>query len=174
MMIDTMDCPAPLASFVKPMLGLTAWGVKQRYGSFLTFEFGQPKLEIKEHPSRSRRLAYVHGEWHLWIYCCHWRIVQGGEQLAWSEDDRETINRAAAALNGQNLTGMNVPFNDGRSSFDFDLGGSLETWPYGDDAAEEQWMIYHESKVFSVNATSAYALSKSDAPLGSERWSKLR
>lgn len=174
MVINTVNCPAPLASFVKPMLGLTAWGVKQGHGSFLTFEFGQPKLEVEEHLSRSRRSAYVRGEWRLWIYCCHWRIVQDGEQLAGSEDDEKTIGRATAVLNGQNLIGVNVPSGNGRSSFDFDLGGLLETWPYGDHATEEQWMIHHESQVFSVSATSAYALGTNDTPMERKRWSNLR
>ena len=154
-------------------MGLTAWGVRQGYGSFLMFEFGQPKLKIEEHLSHSRRSAYVEGEWHLWIYCCNWKIIQDGEQLAWSEDDENTIDRAISFLNGQNLVGINVPAGDGHSSFKFDLGGSLETWPYGDDPTEQQWMIYTEDKVFSVNATSAYALSANATPSDEEHWIAL-
>lgn len=156
------------------MLGLTAWGVKQGHGSFLTFEFGPPKLEINVQISRSRRFAYVRGQWHLWIYCCHWKIVQGGEQLAWSEDDEKTIGRATAMLNGQNLIAVNVGSDDGRSAFRFDLGGYLETWPYGGDATEEQWMIYNETDVFSLNTAGLFALHPSDASAETVSWGVLR
>ena len=173
-MSDTVNCPAPLATFMEPILGLTAWGVKQGHGSFLTFEFGQPKLEIKEHLSRSRRSAYVHGQWHLWIYCCHWRITQDGTQLACSEDDEKTIGRAIAALNGQNLISVSVQSDQRSSEFMFDLGGLLETWPYGEDPTDEQWMIYSENEVFSLNASGDYALGPGNTPSDVKRWSPLR
>lgn len=173
-MTDAAPCPAPLASFVKPLLGMTAWGVKQGHGSFLTFEFGQPQLNIVEHASGTRRSAYVHGQWHVWITCCHWTISQNGERLARSEDDERSIARATAALNGQNLVSVDVPANDGRSSFRFDLGGVLETSPYGDDPAEEQWMIRSETEVFSLNASGRYAISAPSAPVSERCWTPLR
>ena len=32
----------------QPVLGLPCWGVQCGYGSFLTLEFGQPRLEVVE------------------------------------------------------------------------------------------------------------------------------
>lgn len=118
-----------LDRFVQPMLGLPAWGVKQGHGSFLTFEFGEPKLEVSERlrDERTIRDAYKHGQWHLWIYCCHWRAFQDGTELAWSEDADREIARATATLNGQKLLSISVAPQEGRSTFVFDLGGSLET-----------------------------------------------
>ena len=133
------------------MLGLPAWNVKQGHGSFLTLEFGEPKLEMNErHPPEqgTRRSAHVHGQRHLWIYCCHWRVLQNGTQLAWSEDANDVIGRATATMNGRKLLDLSVVADDGRSTFTFDLGGSLETWPYGDDATDEQWMILSRAEAF--------------------------
>jgi len=93
------------------MLGRPAWNVQQGHGSFLTFEFGEPKLEINERNSPDkgiRRSAYVHGQWHLWIYCCSWRVLQGETQLAWSEDTNDVIGHATATLNGQELVDLSV------------------------------------------------------------------
>ena len=69
--------------------GLPCWNAKSGWGSFLTMEFGLPHLEIREpsppkpdwslrtRRSQARRLVVVHGEWHLWIYCCEWKVHTG-------------------------------------------------------------------------------------------------
>jgi hypothetical protein len=61
----------------------------------------------------------------------------------------------------------------GRSTFQFDLGGVLETWPYGDDAEEEQWNIMTDDHVFSLNAANAYDLAPNDTPLSDRNWKPL-
>ena len=167
----------PLAKFVSAMLGLPAWGVKQGHGSFLTFEFGEQKLEMGE-PRQSGELgrgrtAYVHGEWHLWIYCCHWRVLHGGTQLAWSEDADEVIGRAAAKLNGQKLIAVDVDPAEGRSIFTFDLGGSLETWPYGAAPTAEQWFIYGSAEVFAYRADGLYSKGSGETLSDLNRWLPL-
>jgi hypothetical protein len=172
-----LTCPEPLEAFVRPMLGLPAWGVQQGHGSFLTFEFGEPKLEVTERGSPEkglRRSAYVLGQWHLWIYCCHWRALQDGTQLAWSEDADRIIARAAATLNGQKLLSVVVDPDEGCSTFTFDLGGALETWPYGDDPRDEQWTILTGTESFAYRADGHYACGPSSTPPDSERWSPLR
>jgi len=151
--------------------------VKQGHGSFLTFEFGQPRLEVRELRQSEergwRRSAYVHGEWHLWIYCCHWRALQDGTELAWSEDANEVIRRAAATLNGQKLIAVNVVTTEGRSTFTFDLGGSLETWPYGDDPTAEQWFFYGITEVFTYRADGQYSQGSRDTLPDQECWLPL-
>lgn len=158
------------------MIGLPAWNAMQGHGSFLTLEFGEPSLKVHEWHSRSmglRRSAYVSGRWHLWIYCCHWRLRQDGTQAAWSEDPDDVIGRAVARLNGQKLTAVTVETGRGKSSFIFDLGGTLETWPYGDDPATAQWMIYAPSEVFTYRADGLYSQGAGDQPPASEQWLPL-
>ncbi|WP_144097713.1 hypothetical protein [Croceicoccus sediminis] len=175
--MSTLITAEPLSAFISPMLGLPAWGAKQGHGSFLTFEFGMPKVEIVERRSADkglRRDAHIHGQWHLWIYCCHWRALKDGDQLAWSEDDQALIGRATAMLNGQKLIEMHVDPDTGRSAFTFDLGGSLETWPYGDDPKEEQWTIQTDTEAFAYRADGLYSCGPSDTPPDMERWLPLR
>jgi hypothetical protein len=172
---DANASPNPLNRFAEPILGLPAWGVRRGHSSFLTFEFGEPKLRVHEwqKDGRTVRSANVQGRWHLWIYCCHWRAWQDAKQLAWSEDANDLMDRAAAALDGQKLVSLSVSPSECRSTFTFDLGGTLETWPYGDDPSEEQWIILTETEAFSYRADGSYSHGPSDTPAGAERWLPL-
>ena len=167
----------PLATFIEPMLGMPAWGVKQGYGSFLAFEFGPPKLEVVERLSPEkglRRSAYVHGQWHLSTNCCHWRVPEHDLLLASSEDDDQVIRRATTTLNAQKLIGVRVTPDDGRSTFTFDLGGTLETWPHGDDPTDEQWTVLTDTESFTYRADGLYSYRPSTQSRDLERWLPLR
>jgi hypothetical protein len=110
----------------------------------------------------------------MWTDCCHWRALQGDEQLAWSGDSRERIAHAAATLNGQKLLGIVVDPNEGRSTFTFDLGGSLETWPYGDDPSHNQWTILSRAEGFSYRADGCYWHGSNTTPVEDDSWLPLR
>jgi hypothetical protein len=117
-------------------------------------EFGQPHLHIIEPRTptaklsprlrkyHERRHVYFHGDWHLWIYDCAWRVTHKGKLVGDSPPDRR-IARAAEELNGQCLTEVAVDAEARRCRFSFDLGGSLETIPY--DADGEQWLLFEPS-----------------------------
>jgi hypothetical protein len=77
-----------------PILGKKPWRVWKGFGSFLLFEFGPRQKDAKEN---------VHGAYTLWIYMADWRIRCGSDELAHSESNDATIERAAAALAGQKL-----------------------------------------------------------------------
>ena len=158
---------AALEDFIRPMIGLAAWGVKPGHGSFLTFEFGEP-IEDGARGSRAGR-----GRWHLWIYCCHWRAARDGSQLASSEDKRALVANAAGALDGRRLVDLVLDPDRGRSSFAFDLGLTLETWPYGDDPTDEQWMILTENEGFAYRADGLYSRGPSNVPMPLVRWMPL-
>ena len=135
--------------------GKPCWGVRPGHGSFLTFEFGKPHLEVREpivaskgasarvRESLGRRLTYVRGEWHLWIYCCNWEVPSHGKRIADSSTKRKT-RVAADVLNGQKLLGVSIVSRKVHSVFKFDLGATLRTWPL--DHEREQWLLYEPSK----------------------------
>jgi hypothetical protein len=176
-MVSEAAAPDPVAAFVRPMLGRPAWGVKQGYGSFLTFEFGEPELKAAKLLSGAgglRSTTYLRGQWHLWIYCCRWRALQQGRQLAWSEDEDFLIGSAASFLEGQKLRAVTVDPILGRSTFTFDRGGSLETWPYGEDPADEQWIILTAEEAFAFRADGFYHRDPGDTPPAQVRWIPLR
>jgi hypothetical protein len=100
---------------VRRLYGKPFWGVKPGHGSFLTLEFGKPNLEIREPTAAGKsasakvreklahRSVQVHGEWHLWIYCCNWEVVSGSKRIG-DSSTKLKIRCAAEYLNGQKLT----------------------------------------------------------------------
>ena len=90
-----------------------------------------------------------------------------------SEDEAELIGRAADALNGQKLLAVDVEPAQGRSSFTFDLGGLLETWPFGDGATYEQWMILTDKEAFAYRSDGFYQHGQSNTPPDMVRWLPL-
>jgi len=141
------------------------WNIQQGIGSFITFEFGQPILyigKIYKSRNKSKRLAYVHGEWHLWIYCCDWKYFRDNQLVAHSESSRREIKKAISDLNGQAL--LDVSLIEKNTVFQFDLGGKLETYPSNmyDDKGVTQWYLYlPNKKVVSFNANGKLAQESS-------------
>jgi hypothetical protein len=176
----------PLYRAFAPLVGLPAWQVRRGHGSFLTLEFGAPHLKIREPkvapPDMDeqvaaqfrRRLVIPRGEWHLWIYCCHWRVLSGGEEVAWSEASDDEIGAAAKELDGQLLTAAEADPAQGTSAFEFDLGATLQTWPYG-SGDDTQWMLYMPSgDVFSYRENGFYSLGPGSQSPDEQVWQTLR
>ena len=155
----------------KPVYGQPCWGAKSGYGSFLTMEFGEPSLVINEalklgpdfsrtmQKRLNRRRIHVRGEWHLWIYCCEWRLYTGKKLVgdsALESSSKRRIIRAAKELDAQKLIQVEIDPSQGTSIFTFELDSRLETKPY--DADSDQWFLYEPSgKVFSYRADGMYS-----------------
>lgn len=156
-----------IAKAFSPLAPLPCWGVNRGHGSFLNFEFGEPSLVVREpivtrpgvgarvRRTLARRGVHVRGQWHLWIYCCAWRVTEGEREVGdWSSNVR--IDRSARFLNGQKLTSVALNARGSRTTFTFDLGGRMETQPY--DRRSEQWYLYEPGgKVLSWRADRHYS-----------------
>lgn len=147
--------------------GKPCWNVKQGFGSFLTFEFGNPHLEIREPDPNphtvspklrwlhSRRRVTIHGDWYLWIYCCRWKLWEGKKLICHSESTRRIIEKALRNLDGQALQTVRVNPKNSLSEFGFDLGGRLETKRF--NRKSEQWLLYEPNgKVLTLRADTKY------------------
>lgn len=166
-------------SLMSPLLGMPCWGVKRGQGSFLTLEFGAPSVSVREpitsesgsakvRRALARRHVVVHGAWHLWIYCCEWRVESGGRTVGDSSAWRR-IDAAARVLDGQKLIGITLAPRGARTKFVFDLGAVLETRPY--DRTSEQWSLYTPTgRVISFRADRKYAIAKGGQPESQHRW----
>ncbi len=171
-------------SVVKRLYGKPCWGVTPGFGSFLTLEFGKPHLEVREPVAANKgtpakvqkvlasREVHVHGEWHLWVYCCAWEVFSGGKHIGGSTT-KAKIRRAAEFLNGQKLTRFSILLPKVRCVFEFDLGATLTTRPY--DKESEQWLLYEPShRVLSVRADGRYKYMPSDAPEDQGKWKPMQ
>jgi hypothetical protein len=171
----------------EPIYGKPSWQVEQGYGSFLTFEFGEPHLHIREprqateqategvRKNAARRFVYVHGDWHLWIHVCDWHIFLQGQELANHASSRRTIKKATIELNGQALTQVTIK-DSFVSVFEFDLGGRLEVIPNYVDYKKDVdlWLLYEPSgKVFTLRADGQYCHMPGDISSDKGKWKPL-
>lgn len=164
---------------------IPCWGAKQGYGSSLVFEFGTPHLRIREpretRPGASsiirrmfaRRLVVPRGDWHLWIHSCHWKITLNDKVVADNTSTRRRIGKAMANLNGQALVNTSVDVARGKSRFEFDLGGVLETKRR--DRNGLQWLLYEPSgHVLSLRADGKYSHALGTTPADENKWYTLK
>lgn len=163
--------------------GKPCWNVKPGYGSFLTLEFGKPHLEVREPNAAikhvvgavrarfARRSVVVHGDWHLWLYCCEWEVLSKGNRIG-DSSTKIKIRRAADFLDGQKLTGFSMSPRTVGCVFRFDLGATLRTRPYDEDS--EQWLLFEPShKILTLRADGRYKHTRSDMPDSSGKWNPV-
>lgn len=173
----------------EPFLGKPSWLVTHGHGSFVTFEFGEPAVEIGEPRPRlwfpldgdserfMGRSAHVHGEWHLWIHCCLWSLCVDGRELAHCESDDITIARALGVLDGQALVNVEADV-DGRSTFSFDLGCALSTEPappgtYSHEPVD-QWKLYQPTgQVLTFRGDGCFRSQARDDSSDDVQWVRL-
>ncbi|MBL8090285.1 MAG: hypothetical protein JNJ43_08150 [Anaerolineales bacterium] len=170
----------------KPVYGKPSWEVKQGYGSFLTLEFGEPRLHIyvpreatsEAHKSvkrrATRRQVYVHGKWHLWIYICNWKISILGKEVANHSSSRKVIQKATAELNGEALVNVTID-KSFITTFEFDLGRKLISIPNHKkyDLDSELWLLYEPSgKVFTLRADGQYSHTSANGKT-EDNWKQL-
>ncbi len=172
----TFDPADPIGSVFSKIIGKLVWQVRQGHGSFLTLEFGNPHLEVREAlPNatsvglRDRRVT-VRGDWHLWIYCCDWKILQGGARLAHSESDRQAIERALLRIDSQTLNAVDVDPPTGSSCFSFEHRLVLETSPY-QSGSDDTWLIYGPDRnVLTFRADGCYSWHADNTPPSQAIW----
>jgi hypothetical protein len=171
----------PVVSAFAPIIGTPAWLVRRGFASFLTFEFGEPHLEVREpiaesnhHLLRQRRVT-VRGDWHLWIHSCNWRVIVDGAEIAHNESSDQLIDAAASALDGQLLLGVEVQ-HTAACRFLFDLEGRLETFPYDDDDRKsDQWLLFGpDGNVLTLRGDAHYRLGPGNLTPAQEVWIPLQ
>jgi hypothetical protein len=146
----TEEISKQLAAFQR-LIGLVPWGVKLGHGSFLTLEFG------KEITQLFRGTSHRHGEWHLWLRSCAWRIQRGGRILIASGDDREIIERAVNRLRPGALRKATVDSETLDIRLEFADGVELVAFA-NHRYRYEQWELFQpEGRVLIANAGGSLA-----------------
>jgi hypothetical protein len=158
----------------QPLYGKPCWQVHQGWGSFLTFDFGEPHLDINDQSTSAhpRRYISIIGDWHLWIYCCGWRIYAKDHELAHCESDEDTIRKATHYLNGQALLKVDIS-HDLNCIFEFDLGGWVEAFPNYDAYSIDTnlFFLFEPTKyVFALRADGYYQHHLPHSPSESHEW----
>jgi hypothetical protein len=136
--------------------GLTVWGTRLGYGSFLTLELGEPV------PPGSER-----GRYHLWIYLAVWRIEDGSTMIAASEDDRDELAGKVTVLDGRRLASISVEHPSLSTRFEFEGGLVLVTFSVSSSEGEH-WMLFRpDGTVLTMGPGSTWSVEAADAPSAS-------
>lgn len=145
-----------------PLIGLPCWQVKRGYAAFLSMEFGEPHLRIREpRKSRSkspmviknakRRRIWLRGDWHLWIYSSYWEVYANGKFIGEPNMSEDTMGRVVEELDGQILTSVAILKDEVKTIFEFDLGGRLEVSPDDDEEEiDDLWILFEPSGMVLV------------------------
>ncbi len=122
---------------VKTLLGQLAWHVERGHGSFITMQFGDPVLEVREPKVGKKvdsekvtrllacRKVSVLGAFHLWVQYADWEIICQKRLIAHSKIKKLDLDSGLKILDGQRL--LSVSSENARSSvvFKFDLESEL-------------------------------------------------
>ena len=120
------------------MVGVPCWEVHADYGSWLSFQFGKPRLEIREARPRSRvvtlkrRRVFVLGSSELRIEMAAWRLLRRGRLECHSDLPRSSLRKAAVQLAGQKITAVKMRPDNGGLEIRFEYGHQLLVAALGD------------------------------------------
>ena len=177
-----------LSLVTEAILGKPCYLVQQGHGSFLTLNFGQPKLSIRE-PIKSNakstaserikkhlalRTVNVYGKYHLWIYMCDWLIEHQNRAIAHSESSRNRISEALKIVDGQKLTKISIEAATGDTTFILDLGSVLKTKKFQKAVRDEQWILFMpNNQTMTVRSDGKYAIGNGNSKPSAEKWSPI-
>lgn len=125
-------------TIIKDIIGKKAWGVKLGHGSFITIEFGHPK-------SDGSIYSAIHGEWHLWVYLCSWRIERGDSFLVGCEDERSKIESVIKEIENKVLLKFDISFPSLDAVLEFEDEIYLSTFSIiseDDEGGGQHWMLF--------------------------------
>ena len=142
------------AELLIPLAGLSVFDAQKGYASCVTFSLtSTPAAPVEE--------------FYFWIRMCHWTMRLAGKELAHSESNDETIEAAAAMLNGRRLEQIELTkwvtpkgiFHGGMLWFEEDLTMQLQQYertkgqPYDgifSTRNKKQWVVYRRDGSVAV------------------------
>jgi hypothetical protein len=140
-------------SLFRPLIGQLVWNVRRGHRSFLTLEFGQAHISVREPTTPSpessmrvqrnlkRRRVFVVGDWHLFIQYCDCKISVSGNSLD-SQNASSSPDECLLDLDGQRLVSVGNGSSANSWKFQFDLGGILEVWPSATyEPSDDMWSL---------------------------------
>lgn len=175
-MIAFANRPSTVTELFAPLIGRSCWQVRRGHGSFVTIEFGEPRLVIREPrdvhvdaPKEvarafSKRRITIVGQWHLWIQFCHWKLTVGVKSITDADLDKDAIDAALDELDGQNLVLVSQNPTDATCELRFEMGATLTMFPSADFTEDDLWTLHCEDgSIFAYRSDGALLLD-SESP----------
>ena len=146
-----------IQAIIKPLLGKKAWGVFLGFGSFITLQFGS-SVPLERMPK------LPHGEWHLWITYCAWRLEEKDVFLAGCEDPRPELEQAVQHMEGLPLCSVLITAPAMETVLTFGDGVVLRLFPVHSIEAES-WKLYTpDGKVLCIGPGAKWSYKSSSEP----------
>ncbi len=151
-----MQIDKTIAGWLRPLRGLPCWNAQRGYGSFLTMEFGAPRLDIRGPTPKRHRHVFVKGAYHLWIQMCDWTIEANGTELANSESSDEVIDKAMRQVDSRYLERLRLDARNKSAALTFESGVTIAMQAFDDWEPDLDWDIW---LLFGPDHIIAYDLS---------------
>lgn len=147
------DQPVDIQLALSSLIGQLVWNAQRGVDTFLTMEFGEPHLSMREpivpkasvsprkRRSLQRRRVFVVGDWHLWVQHADWKLKTANGTLSSNHDVGTKRDEMLHDLSGQRLLSIDVIPATRKWTLVFDLGGVLDIWPATYEA-EELWGLH--------------------------------
>lgn len=132
-----------IQEILNKILGQKVNAIKLGHGSMLSIDLGNPV--IKEIKTKNGIRSYTHGEWHLWVYMCAWRIDKANKPFIASDDPREQIAKKLQILAGTTITQCEILNASLDTKLYFDNTITLTLFNMNTDDAK-QWMLFAPDK----------------------------
>jgi hypothetical protein len=137
----------------RPLVSQLTWSVRRGVGSFLTMEFGEPHLSIREpippqfqsstrvQRNLRRRRVFIVGDCHFWVQYGAWKLSTATGVLDSQSPIGSPLEECLNDLDGQRLVSMRLDPAGEAWTLEFDQEGLLEIKKSeGND--EPQWSLH--------------------------------
>ncbi|HKV09949.1 MAG TPA: hypothetical protein VJ725_17550 [Thermoanaerobaculia bacterium] len=146
-----------LREYFSPLKGLLSWEGTAEFGTWLSLRFGTPRLTVREGKPEAvskilrRRRVFLEGDFLLWVEMGAWEVFEEGKRRFHSGQSRRSLRRAAAWLEAQAISRVEITTDPVGTVFFFDLGSELHVRPMADaEPDEDLWHLYSRDRSLSL------------------------
>ncbi|MCB1839358.1 MAG: hypothetical protein KDI61_03725 [Alphaproteobacteria bacterium] len=155
----TFDIEQQLRNDLQKLSGLCCWDAKNTEFSWLSLNFGSPRLDIREPKDletlkkysspriklkNSLRRVRLRGDFWIWVDCCYWEILFRGENISNSSSNRPIIQNAINIIDGQIIKRIEIFPDLVQTKIFFDLGGEIHMRLEGQSDDQPLWHIFND------------------------------
>jgi hypothetical protein len=140
-----------IRELLQQLVGQLVWLAKRGHGTFITIEFGEPHLVVRE-PIKSksemprvvrllaRRQVFIHGDLSLFIQDSRWSISTKDRTVGLDTSETE-VAEMLRDVDGQRVTAVN--FAEADTTLEFDLGATVRLGKsiFPTDARSPLWSL---------------------------------
>jgi hypothetical protein len=165
-----------ISEITKELYGELCWGVAWDAQLNMSMSFGEPRLKVVREPyvsnsesektqeRASHRVVTVQGNWWLWIFCAHWKLIFKDSLTVTGASSDYMKKKAMARLDGQKPAKVEVNSSTGATEFTFDLGAKLKTRRQAIDESDIWTLYLPNGYVLSVRGDGTYTYGLGSTP----------